>query len=103
MTRVSNYRGLSTLGDDARTVANVVNNILDGKVNSTGSITLTNSSATTTLSDDRIGGDSVILFMPTTSNASTTTIYVTGRQKGQATLNHANATTTRSFEYVIFG
>ena len=103
MTRVSNYRGLSTLGDDARTVANVVNNILDGKINSTGSITLTNSSATTTLSDDRIGGDSVILFMPTTSNASLTTIYVTARQKGQATLNHANATTTRSYEYVIFG
>ena len=50
-----------------------------------------------------IGGDSVILFMPTTSDASTVTIHVTGRQKGQATLNHASATTTRSFDYVIFG
>jgi len=103
MTRVSNYKRLSPLGDEPRTIATVVNNILDGKVNSTGSVTLTNSSATTTLSDDRIGEDSVILFMPTTSDASSTNIYVTARQKGQATLNHASATTTRSYEYVIFG
>ena len=99
----NNFRRLSVLGDDELTLANVVNGILDGKVNSTGSVTLTNSATTTTLSDDRIGGDSVILFMPTTSDASTVTIHVTGRQKGQATLNHASATTTRSFDYVIFG
>jgi hypothetical protein len=55
------------------------------------------------LSDDRIGEDSVILFMPTTSDASSENIYVTARQKGQATLNHGNDTTTRSYEYVIFG
>tara|TARA_R100000656_G_C3862961_1_gene110348 strand:+ start:232 stop:540 length:309 start_codon:yes stop_codon:yes gene_type:complete len=99
----NNFRRLSVLGDDELTLANVVNGILDGKVNSTGSVTLANSATTTTLSDDRIGGDSVILFMPTTSDASTVTIHVTGRQKGQATLNHASATTTRSFDYVIFG
>ncbi len=99
----NNFRRLSVLGDDELTLANVVNGILDGKVNSTGSVTLANSATTTTLSDDRIGGNSVILFMPTTSDASTVTIHVTGRQKGQATLNHASATTTRSFDYVIFG
>lgn len=103
MTRVNNYKRLSPLGEEPRVVSTVVNNILDGKVNSTGSITLTNSSTTTTLSDDRIGGDSVILFMPTTSDASSVNIHVTGRQKGQATLNHASATTTRSFDYVILG
>ena len=99
----NNFRRLSVLGDDELTLANVVNGILDGKVNSTGSVTLANSATTTTLSDDRIGGNSVILFMPTTSDASTVTIHVTGRQKGQATLNHASATTTSSFDYVIFG
>ena len=99
----NNFRRLSVLGDDELTLANVVNGILDGKVNSTGSVTLANSATTTTLSDDRIGSNSVILFMPTTSDASTVTIHVTGRQKGQATLNHASATTTRSFDYVIFG
>ena len=103
MTRVNNYKRLSPLGEEPRVISTVVNNILDGKVNSTGSITLTNSSTTTTLSDDRIGEDSVILFMPTTADASSVNIHVTGRQKGQATLNHASATTTRSFDYVIFG
>lgn len=103
MTRSTNYRRLSIYEDDALNTANVVNGILDGKINSTGSITLTNSSTTTTLSDDRIGEDSVILFMPTTSDASSVNIHVTGRQKGQATLNHASATTTRSFDYVILG
>ena len=77
----NNFRRLSVLGDDELTLANVVNGILDGKVNSTGSVTLANSATTTTLSDDRIGGNSVILFMPTTSDASTVTIHVTGRQK----------------------
>ena len=103
MTRSTNYRRLSIYEDDPLNTANVVNGILDGKINSTGSITLTNSSTTTTLSDERIGGDSVILFMPTTSDASSVNIHVTGRQKGQATLNHASATTTRSFDYVILG
>ena len=97
------YLNLPVNGGTPREISNVVNNILNGKINSTGNITLTNSSATTTLYDARIGDDSVILFMPTTSDASTENIHVTGRQKGQATLNHANATTTRSFEYVIFG
>ena len=99
----NNFRRLSVLGDDELTLANVVNGILDGKVNSTGSVTLANSATTTTLSDDRIRGNSVILFMPTTSDASTVTIHVTGRQKGQATLNHASATTPRSYDNLILG
>ena len=102
MTR-NNFRRLSVLGDDPLILANVVNGVLEGKLNSTGSVTLANSSATTTLNDDRIGEDSVILFMAKTSAASTVTIHVTGRQKGQATLNHASASTTRSYDYVIFG
>jgi len=97
------YLNLPVNGGTPREISNVVNNILNGKINSTGNITLTNSSATTTLYDARIGDDSVILFMPTTSDASTENIHVTGRQKGQATLNHASATTTRSFGYIVFG
>jgi hypothetical protein len=97
------YLNLPVNGGTPREISNVVNNILNGKINSTGNITLTNSSATTTLYDARIGDDSVILFMPTTSDASTENIHVTGRQKGQATLNHASATTTRSYAYIVFG
>ena len=97
------YLNLPVNGGTPREISNVVNNILNGKINSTGNVTLTNSSATTTLYDARIGDDSVILFMPTTSDASTENIHVTGMQKGQATLNHASATTTRSYAYIVFG
>lgn len=97
------YLNLPVNGGTPREISNVVNNILNGKINSTGNVTLTNSSATTTLYDARIGDDSVILFMPTTSDASTENIHVTGRQNGQATLNHASATTTRSYAYIVFG
>ena len=97
------YLNLPVNGGTPREISNVVNNILNGKINPTGNVTLTNSSATTTLYDARIGDDSVILFMPTTSDASTENIHVTGRQKGQATLNHASATTTRSYAYIVFG
>ena len=86
------YLNLPVNGGNPREISSVVNNILNGKINSTGNIT-----------DARIGSGSIILFMPTTSDASSATIYVTARQKGQATLNHANASTTRSFGYIVFG
>ena len=37
-----------------RLISNTVNNTLDGKLNSTGSVTLTASATTTTLTDRRI-------------------------------------------------
>ena len=72
----------------------------------TGTVTLTVSATTTTLSDRRIGASSIILFMPTTSNAAgaLSGLYVTGRQEGQATLNHASdANADKTFGYCIFG
>lgn len=87
-----------------REVSKAVRGVMDGKINATGSITLTASSATTTLSDRRIGAGSVILFMPTTANALADMPYVTGRADGVATLNHANnAQTDRTFDYSVLG
>lgn len=60
------FRRLPPFGGDQRAVAEVVNNIMDGKTNNTGSVTLATSGATsTTITDARIGIDSVILLMPT--------------------------------------
>jgi|TARA_R100000995_G_scaffold34655_2_gene15668 hypothetical protein len=89
-----------------RQLAIVVNNSLDGKLNSTGSVTLTASQTTTTLSDRRLGGDSVIVFMPTTANASAgiTSLYVSAQGKQTATLTHANnGQTDRTYKYIIIG
>jgi len=86
-----------------RLTANAINNILDGKINSTGEITLTNSSTTTILTDARIGGNSVILLMPTTNNAANTPVHFTNIGNGTATMNHGSGSSTRTFKYVIIG
>ena len=67
------FRRLPPFGGDQRAVAEIVNGIMDGKTNNTGSVTLaTGGATTTTITDARIGVDSVILLMPTddTSAAS---------------------------------
>jgi hypothetical protein len=58
------YRLLPPFGSDQRGVAEVVNGIMNGKTNNTGSVTLATGGATsTTITDARIGIDSVILLM----------------------------------------
>lgn len=102
---VNQFRSLSVV-HGARDVFEVVNSLRDGKVNSTGSVTLTASSATTTVADLRVGQDSVILFMPTTANAAAAVggMYVSARGKQTFTLTHANnAQTDRAFAYVVLG
>jgi hypothetical protein len=53
------YRVLPPFGADQRGVAEVVNGIMNGKTNNTGSVTLaTGGASTTTITDARIGVDS---------------------------------------------
>ena len=59
------YRVLPPFGADQRGVAEVVNGIMNGKTNNTGSVTLATAGAsTTTLTDARIGADSIIILVP---------------------------------------
>jgi hypothetical protein len=59
------YRLLPPFGADQRGVAEVVNGIMNGKTNNTGSVTLaTGGASTTTITDARIGADSVIILVP---------------------------------------
>lgn len=68
----SQFRTLPVFGGDQRAVAEVVNNIMNGKTNNTGMLTLaTGGATTTTLTDRRISSDSVILFAPSSSAAFT--------------------------------
>lgn len=96
------------VADDGREIALVVNSILDGKINATGSVTLTASAASTAVTEDRAGDDSVILFMPTTANAASEQaaggMYVSSRGKQTFTITHANnSQSDRTFEYVVIG
>ncbi len=98
----ASFRALTPFSD-ARETSEIVNNILSGKLNATGTVTLTNSATTTTVADYRVGGDSVILFMPTTSDAASENIWVSARSKNSFTITHASASTTRSYAYAVIG
>lgn len=70
----SMYRKLPFQGGDPRLVAEVVNNLVEGKSNNTGHVDLNTSWATTTtIQDERIGFDSVILLMAISDSAETST------------------------------
>jgi len=98
--------------EHSRKIAETVNQILDGKLNTNSSFTLGASSATTVISDYRVGAHSVICFHPLTANAATElaagTMYVTAAnimpRSNQFTITHANnAETDRDFRYTLLG
>lgn len=89
-------------------VGAVVQNLMRGKMNALGDVTLTASQATTVVSDPLVGPDSCILFMPTTASAATEmgagSMYVSSRGDGTFTITHVNDTPAdRTFRYVVLG
>jgi uncharacterized membrane protein len=101
------YRKLNPSGALPREISEVVNNLVEGKSNNTGTVTLAIASATnTTLYDERIGYDSIIVFMPTTANAASamTNLYVSAKTQGSATLTHsANTSADKTYGYIVVG
>ena len=90
---VNQYRKLPFQGGNPRDVAEIVNNLVEGKINSTGTVTLaTGGAETTTIVDRRIGPDSVILLMPTTVAAAAINNYPYGtfQQRADVTFTTAN-------------
>ena len=66
------FRTLPTFGNDPRAVAEVVNGIMNGKTNNTGTVTLaTGNATTTTIYDERISPDSKIILIPFSAAAFT--------------------------------
>jgi hypothetical protein len=64
------FRVLPPYGGDQRAVAEIVNGIMNGKTNNTGTVTLaTGNATTTTINDARIGVDSKIIVIPYSSAA----------------------------------
>ena len=102
------YRRLPQNAATPRPVAAVVNRVLDGGINATGSVTLAVSAASTVVTDKRLSATSYFGLMPTTANASAEvgngTIYVSSQGKQTLTLTHANnSQSDRTYRYVILG
>ena len=96
-----------TVSEDGRTgprqTAIVIRNCVEGKFNNKDEIQLTLSSATTTITDIRIGPESQIDLMPLDANAAAEVWWISGRTDGSAVINHANNATVRLFQYAIIG
>jgi hypothetical protein len=94
-----------------REISRMINsNLLQGKTNNTGQLTLTANQTTTviTLDKGRLGANSTILWAPTTDNAAAEKdgMYESARsvENGTFTLTHANdSSTDRTFNYAIIG
>ena len=84
-----------------REIAEVVNRVLDGGVNYVGSILLTEGTETT-LYDERIGYESVILFTARGTNEFNLP-FVISKGKQEAVLGHSADATGVTFDYVVFG
>jgi hypothetical protein len=84
-----------------REIAEVVNRVLDGGVNSVGSITLS-SGTETTLYDERIGYESVILFTARGTNEFNLP-FVKSKGKQEAVIGHSADADGTVYDYVIFG
>ena len=88
------YRRLPNQGGTPREIAEVVNNLVEGKLNSTGTVTLaTGGATTTTLLDRRIGSDSVILFAPSSLSAAAANYYPYGTFEEHSDITFSAANT----------
>lgn len=99
---------LDLANDQFRRIHEGFNNLFAGKMNCTGTFTVTQNAGTTVVTDPRCGPDSVIVYTPTTANASAEvgngTIYISAKADGSFTVTHANsATAGRTFDYIIVG
>jgi len=98
------YRTLNYMGSNLREISEVTNGIMNGKTNNTGSVTLRASNTTTTITDERLGFDSIILLSPLTANAAAQTPYISTKAKGSVVITHTSvASTDLDFDYIIVG
>ena len=96
MARSDMYRKLPWTGGDARSVAEIVNNLVEGKSNNTGDITLVAGGASsTTIYDERIGYNSVLtLIRPSVDNGSASVSVASRRMLNDTITYGATVTAT---------
>ena len=99
------YRKLNPAGAQPREISEVVNNLMDGKSNNTGQVTLsTGGATTTTIYNERIGYNSVILLSPS-DDVSATNFYPYGAWQDStdqtATANTATVITFDTADYEL--
>tara|TARA_B110000908_G_C10165082_1_gene407957 strand:+ start:815 stop:1120 length:306 start_codon:yes stop_codon:yes gene_type:complete len=95
MYRILPFNGIWT----NRNVSEVVNGIMNGKINSTGEMTVY--PGTNILTDERIAAESVILFSAR-SNSEFGLPFIESKGKGEANVGYVGDSGTK-FDYVVLG
>lgn len=105
-----NITSFPTLTSYLRDLRGVIMTIWTGKLNCTGTITLTANSATTVFARKGLSPQSVVSFDPKTANAAAEkaagTMYVLTANRGNDSwtiTNANNAQADRTFQYSIIG
>lgn len=83
-----------------------INEILKGRANNVGEVTLTANATSTTISDIRVKLTMTVVLIPRTANAAAamTNVYISAVADGSITLTHSNAASVdRTFDYVLHG
>jgi hypothetical protein len=83
-----------------------INEILRGRGNNVGDVTLTANATSTTIADIRIKLTMTAVLIPRTANAAAamTNVYISAVADGSITLTHSNtATVDRTFDYILHG
>lgn len=94
-------------GYTERQLSQAVRELIEGRSNAVGTVTLTAGTTTTTISKQTINANAGVFLQPTTANAAaalaTTYVNVTVGG-GSFTITHANnAQTDRTFLYLVNG
>lgn len=94
-------------GATEREIHQRINELIDGRSNANGTVTLTAGATSTVVSKATINGNAGVWLMPTTANAATAlaTSYASVTPGGGSfTITHANnAQTDRTFHYLVLG
>ena len=89
---------------DTRQITTVLNQVVQALDSVTGTLTLTltNSATTTTVSNAKVSSQSRIFLQPRNAAAASSGAFVQSISNGSFVIGHANATTARTFDYLIF-
>ncbi|OOO34599.1 hypothetical protein BTE54_07415 [Agrobacterium sp. YIC 4121] len=88
---------------NTRQITSVVNQIAS-QFDNTGSVTLTNSTTSTMVTNPKVNSQSKIFLQPRTTAAASAfgSTYISAINGGSFVITHASATTARTFDYVVF-
>ena len=102
-TKKTAFPGLSVTAS-SRDIVNVVNQILQGKLNNSDTVTLQANVGETVVPDSRVTPASVILLTPLTASATGASAYVSARTNGSFKISHFSAPAADcEFAYAVFG